>query len=73
MNYHYIKKWQLAYMYGVHRNTLMRSLAGIMVELEQTGLKPYSKCFTPKQMQLIIEYLGVPQTKKSPTMQEGLM
>jgi hypothetical protein len=64
MHYHYIKKWQLAYMYGVHRKTLMRSIAGIRTDLEQAGLQPTCKCFTPRQMQLIVEHLGVPQTQK---------
>ena len=41
------------------RNLLKRN-EELMEELQNAGYQPYDKCFTPRQVRLIVEFLGEP-------------
>jgi hypothetical protein len=72
MEYYRIPKWGLAHLYGITVATLMRDIKEIQAELIDMGYKTNNKCFTPRQMERIVKYLGQPNKKQAPTLRPGL-
>lgn len=63
------EKWKLAMMYSPHvcRKSALRLLNayihradGLLAELEKTGYSRSARHFTPRQLALVLAYLGEP-------------
>jgi hypothetical protein len=71
MEYQATPKWSLAMEYGIQLRTLMRALEPKMEELCEAGYKKGARYFLPKQVEIIIGFLGKP-TYKAPAIKPGL-